>query len=165
MTEELSYQSFFRGLNQFRIDYLVVGGLAVNFHGVPRMTYDIDLMILLERSNILRLIQRLGEWGYRPKMPIDAEELADEAKREMWVGDKGMKAFTFWSDVQPIGEVDVLIDYPLSYEELKARAEIFIVERQRVPVISIKDLIALKVQSGRRQDLSDVEHLLMILEK
>ena len=49
----LDYQTIFKKLNQKKIDYLVVGGLAVNFHGIPRMTYDLDLMILLEPNNIL----------------------------------------------------------------------------------------------------------------
>ena len=54
---DLDYKSIFKELNRLKINYLVVGGLAVNFHGVPRMTYDIDLMILLKSDNILKLIQ------------------------------------------------------------------------------------------------------------
>ena len=50
---ELDYKAIFKELNEAGIDYLVVGGLAVNFHGIPRMTYDIDLMILPEPGNIL----------------------------------------------------------------------------------------------------------------
>jgi hypothetical protein len=56
---ELDYQTIFREFNRLEIDYLVVGGLAVNFHGVPRMTYDIDLMILLQSENILKLLSQL----------------------------------------------------------------------------------------------------------
>ena len=48
MVMDLDYKTIFRELNESGVDYLVVGGLAVNFHGIPRMTYDIDLMILLE---------------------------------------------------------------------------------------------------------------------
>ena len=39
----LDYKKIFKGLNSAGIDYLVVGGLAVNFHGIPRMTYDMDI--------------------------------------------------------------------------------------------------------------------------
>jgi hypothetical protein len=56
---ELDFQTVFKELNGFGIDYLVVGGLAVNFHGVPRMTYDIDLMVLLEREDILKHVTQL----------------------------------------------------------------------------------------------------------
>ena len=93
---DLDYQIIFKELNRLKIDYLVVGGLAVNFHGVPRMTYDIDLMTLLEPENILKLVSKLTKWGYRPKAPIDPRDLADEAKRNSWIQDKGMKAFNFF---------------------------------------------------------------------
>jgi hypothetical protein len=56
---ELDFQTVFKELNGLGIDYLVVGGLAVNFHGVPRMTYDIDLMVLLEREDILKHVTQL----------------------------------------------------------------------------------------------------------
>lgn len=49
---ELDFQRIFHELNELMIDYLVIGGLAVNFYGIPRLTYDIDLMILLEPDNI-----------------------------------------------------------------------------------------------------------------
>jgi hypothetical protein len=42
----LDYKKLFKGLSRAGIDYLVVGGLAVNFHGNPRMTCDLDLMHL-----------------------------------------------------------------------------------------------------------------------
>ena len=49
---ELDYRTIFQLLNDQGIDYLVVGGVAVNIHGVPRMTYDVDLMVSLEGENL-----------------------------------------------------------------------------------------------------------------
>ncbi len=92
---ELDFQTIFKELNGLGIDYLVVGGLAVNFHGVPRMTYDIDLMILLESENILKLVIKLTQWGYRPKIPIDPRDLADEMKRNSWIHEKGRRPLIF----------------------------------------------------------------------
>jgi len=162
---ELDYQTFFRELNEKGIDYLIVGGLAVNFHGVPRMTYDIDLMIHLDAGNINRLIAKLKSWGYVPRAPVQAEKLADEQIRELWIHEKNMRAFSFYSDTQPLGEIDLVIDVPIEYEELKRRANVFDLEGVQVPVISIRDLIELKLKAGRKQDLSDVENLNMILER
>ena len=82
---DLDYKTIFKELNRLKIDYLVVGGLAVNFHGVPRMTYDIDLMMLLQSNNILKPITKLTQWGYKPKIPVDPKDLADRANRELWV--------------------------------------------------------------------------------
>ncbi|MGQ9646967.1 MAG: nucleotidyl transferase AbiEii/AbiGii toxin family protein [Thermodesulfobacteriota bacterium] len=162
---ELNYQAIFRGFSTFGIDYLVVGGLAVNFHGVPRMTYDIDLMILLEPQNIIRLVSRLTEWGYKPKIPVDPRDLADERKRNSWIQDKGMKALNFYSEKLPIGEIDIVLESPISYQELKDRSVKIDLGEIQVPLISIQDLIELKARAGREQDLADVKHLRRILEK
>ena len=163
--KELDYQTIFKELNQVGIDYLVVGGLAVNFHGIPRMTYRIDLMILLEPENILKLVTKLTLWGYRPKIPIDPRDLADETKRTSWVHDKGMKALNFYSETLPIGEIDILIETPIPYEELKNRAIRIELQDVKIPTVSIHDLIELKLRAGRKQDLADVEHLRIVLER
>ena len=162
---ELDYRTIFKEFNKIRIDYLVVGGLAVNLHGVPRMTYDIDLVISLESENILRLVNKLAEWGYRPKFPVDPKDLTDPEKRNAWIREKGMKAMNFYSDTSPIGEIDLLFDLPIPFEGLKQRAVSFELEEDRIPTVSIHDLIELKIQAGRKQDLADVEHLKIILER
>ena len=162
---ELDYQAIFRELNGLGIDYLVVGGLAVNFHGVPRTTYDIDLMILLDPENTLKLVTKLSQWGYRPKIPIDPKDLSDETKRNSWVREKGMKALNFYSETLPIGEIDIVIDSPIPYNELKSRAIKVELQEEKIPTVSIHDLIQLKLKAGRKQDLADVEHLRMVLER
>jgi len=162
---ELDYQTIFQGLNKENIDYLVVGGLAVNFHGIPRMTYDIDLMIHLDPENIRKLVSTFVNWGYRPRVPVNPEDLADEKKRNSWIQDKNMKAFTFYNESQPISEVDLVVESPIPYDELRARAITIRLERERIPVVSIQDLIELKLEAGRKQDISDVENLRTILEK
>jgi predicted nucleotidyltransferase len=162
---DLDFQAIFKELNELGIDYLVVGGLAVNFHGVPRMTYDIDLMILLESENILKLVTKLTQWGYKPKIPIDPKDLADETKRNSWIHEKEMKALNFYSETLPIGEIDIVIDSPIPYKELKSRAIKIELQQERIPIVSIHDLIELKLRAGRKQDLADVEHLRLVLEK
>ncbi len=162
---ELDFQSIFKELNKQKIDYLVVGGLAVNFYGVPRMTYDIDLMILLEAENISKLVMKLTNWGYRPKVPINPKELADEAKRNSWIQEKGMTAVNFYCEKLSIGEIDLIIDSPISYSELKSRAVLIELGKEKIPTVSIHDLIKLKEKSGRKQDIADVEYLKIILER
>lgn len=161
----LDYQTIFKQFNKLGIDYLVVGGLAVNFHGVPRMTYDIDLMILLQPENILKIISKLTQWGYHPKVPIDPKDLADEKKRNAWIRDKGMRALNFYNETLPIGEIDLVLESPIPYDELKGRAIKIELQGEKIPIISIHDLIELKLHAGRKQDLFDVEHLRIILER
>ena len=161
----LDYQTIFKKLNQKKIDYLVVGGLAVNLHGIPRMTYDLDLMILLEPENILEIVAFLSKLGYRPRVPVDPKELADGEKRNSWIEEKNMKAFTFCSDKQPLGEIDLLIDSPVPYSQLKKRAITIEVQGTSIPVVSIPDLIRLKQKTGRKQDISDIQLLKKVFEK
>ena len=162
---ELDYKEIFNELNKLEIDYLVVGGLAVNLFGVPRLTYDIDLMIHLESENIKKLVSKLTQWGYKPKVPIDPFEIADEVKRNLWISNKGLKAFNFYSEHLPVGDIDIIIDSPIPYRDLKERAVKIQIQDVTIPVVSIQDLIELKLRSGRKQDLSDVEYLKIIMEK
>jgi len=159
----LDYRTIFSELNKAKIDYLVVGGLAVNFYGIPRMTYDMDLMIALNSENISKLVSRLTDWGYRPRVPANPKDLIDEKERQTWISEKNMKAFSFFHEKEAIGEIDILIDLPAPYEEFRKRAMLFDLEGTKVPVISIQDLIELKSRAGRQQDLSDVQHLKGIL--
>jgi hypothetical protein len=164
MVVDLDYRGLFQRLNEGQIDYLVVGGLAVNIHGVPRMTYDVDLMVRLEPENVLKLVGLLETLGYRPRVPVAPADLADEAKRRIWIETKEMRAFSFHSDTMTLGEIDIMMDAPFPYPELRQRAILVDLQGVAVPVISLRDLIELKRRSGRRQDLSDVEHLLLIAE-
>ena len=50
-------------LNSHAVDYLVVGGHAVAFHGYPRFTGDIDFWIRPTRDNALRLLDVLNKFG------------------------------------------------------------------------------------------------------
>jgi len=162
---ELDYKTIFKELNELGIDYLVVGGLAVNLFGVPRLTYDIDLMILLETENIRKLVNKITQWGYKPKIPANPMDFADESKRNTWIHEKGMKAFNFFSGHLPVGEIDIVINSPISYKTLKDRAVVIELQEVRIPVVSIHHLIELKLHAGRKQDLSDVEYLKIIIEK
>jgi predicted nucleotidyltransferase len=86
-------------------------------------------------------------------------------KRKLWVLEKGMKTLNFYSETLPIGEIDIVIDTPIPYEELKSRAIRAELQEEKIPTVSIHDLIELKIRADRKQDLADVEHLRMILER
>jgi hypothetical protein len=71
-------------LNDANVRYLIVGGLAVVAHGYVRFTQDIDLVVQLERENVLRAMNALTSIGYRPLIPVEAAQLADETLRQQW---------------------------------------------------------------------------------
>ena len=51
------YIDLLKALYNSKIQYLIVGGVAVNLHGVPRATFDFDLVISTDKSNILSLLE------------------------------------------------------------------------------------------------------------
>jgi hypothetical protein len=156
---QLDYEGLFTALNKAGIQYLLTGGVAVNFHGLPRMTYDVDLIVLLEKENLEKLTALLEGLGYRPRLPVPATELASPAKRAEWQREKGLLAFTFQHPSQPMAEVDVMLDAPAPFEELMTRRQDMPFGQTTVPLIAREDLIASKLVSPRQQDICDVEAL------
>ena len=60
------YLDLFAGLDRRRVDYLLVGGLAMNLHGVPRLTMDVDIVLALDEQNLARFVACAEELGLRP---------------------------------------------------------------------------------------------------
>lgn len=58
------FRDFLRLLNDHDVEYLVVGGHAVSFHGYPRFTHDIDIVLLPHKENAQRLVRALEEFGF-----------------------------------------------------------------------------------------------------
>ena len=61
--------------NAHGIEYLVVGGYALAFHGAPRATGDIDLLVQPELENARRVVAALGDFGF-PSLGLEPQELA-----------------------------------------------------------------------------------------
>ncbi len=59
------YLDVIEGLNRAGVRYTVVGGVAVILHGAPRMTGDLDLAVVLEEENLVRLIEVIEGLGYK----------------------------------------------------------------------------------------------------
>ena len=146
-------------LNAAGVQYLVVGGVAVVLHGHLRTTADLDLVIRLERDNVLRAMRALTALGYRPRAPVPAEAFADQEVRETWVREKGLSVFSLWSSLAPTLEVDLFATEPFDFGEVHARALQVPLETTVAWVVALPDLIALKRQVRRPRDLEDIEAL------
>jgi predicted nucleotidyltransferase len=146
-------------LNAAHVRYLVVGGVAVVLHGYLRTTADLDLVIQLERSNVLRAMRALASLQYRPRAPVAPEDFAERETREAWIGEKGLTVFSLWSPAHPTLEIDLFASEPFDFEAVYARALRVPLERTEATVIGLMDLIALKKQVGRPRDQEDVAAL------
>lgn len=155
----LDYLAIFKNLNEKGIRYIVVGGIAVNLYGIPRMTYDLDLILDLEDENIKKFLRLLKMWGFKPNVPVDIMDFANSNKREDWIKNKNMKAFNLINLEWAISEIDVVIDSPVDYEKGLKRVEHIMLHDVFIPVISIDDLIKMKQITERRQDKADIRYL------
>ena len=140
----LDYLGVFRAFNERGIRYIVVGGLAVNLHGIPRMTYDIDLILDLEDENLRRFLGLLSEWGFKPEVPVDIMEFANKEKRDSWIQDKNMKAFNLVNPDWAMSEIDVVINTPIDYKKGIRNADYILLDDISLPTISMDDLIKMK---------------------
>jgi hypothetical protein len=142
-----------------KIKYLIVGGLSVNLHGIPRVTQDIDIIISLDHENVTAVVSIMKKLGYLPRLPVNSENLADNSIRESWINEKNLIAFTFYNTSDPYKVVDIVISHPLDFDTAYKKMKIKSVQNFQINLISIDDLITMKKFSGRNQDLSDIELL------
>lgn len=153
------YEDIFTKLNERKVKYLVVGGIALVLHGVVRLTADLDLIVKLQTDNLAKFISVMKELGYKPRVPVKAEEFIDPAKRELWIKEKGMRVFSFYHPGKTVALVDVFVDEPIEYRKLEAEQIWIKAGGIKIPVISAKHLIKLKEISGRVQDIADIKAL------
>jgi hypothetical protein len=159
------YLPLFKALNDSGVRYVVAGGVATVLHGYARLTMDIDLFVDLAPDEAARTVRTLQSLGFKPRAPVPAEQLADPAKRKEWIEQKGMTVFSFHNPGNPMLSVDIFVRHPIPFDQLLARAERMVIDDVPVYICSIADLIALKQQAGRPQDLQDIEKLRLIQEK
>jgi hypothetical protein len=147
-------------LNAAKVQYLVVGGLAVNAHGYVRMTMDIDLVIGLRPENITKALHSLSDIGYKTAVPITPEQFADPANRARWRDEKNMRVLKLWNDDYPLTPLDVFVYEPFDFDtEYGAAVRTELRKGLEVPVVRLETLLAMKKEAGRPQDLADITML------
>jgi hypothetical protein len=155
-----SFDAIARALNEASVPFVVVGGIAVIHHGYGRATQDIDLVVRLEKEIVVRAFAALAALGYRPAVPVTAEQFADPATRARWRDEKGMKVLKFWSDQHRETPIDVFIDEPFDFAHEYAAAETHeSAAGVMIRVATLATLLAMKRTAGRPQDLADIDEL------
>jgi hypothetical protein len=156
------YEAIFRGLNGAGTRYLIVGAVAVNLHGIPRMTADLDVMVDLAEPNLRSFVDTMAALGYRPRAPVSAAALLDAAARRAWRETKDMVMFTWIHPDRPYEEVDLFLENPIDFAPAYARRVDVAAGNLSLPIACIQDLIALKRLAGRAQDRSDIAALMQL---
>ena len=155
----MKFADFFEAMTSARVDYVLVGGLAVSLQGVVRGTLDVDVVLAMDNENVSRFIDSARKLGLSPSLPVPIEALQDSVQIDTWYREKHMLAFTL-REAEPAGlVVDVLVRPLVPFEELRAAASHRPFGKASIPVASIRHLIALKTGTGRSIDAQDIEQL------
>ncbi len=139
------FVAFLRLLNAHQVEYLLIGGYAVGYHGYPRPTGDLDVWIATHPDNAARVLQVLAAFGFG-ETGVTADELAaPERVFRMGLPPVRIELQTTISGVQ--------------FADCYARAVRDEIEGVPVRIISLEDLRRNKHAAGRTKDLADLEHL------
>jgi hypothetical protein len=131
------------------VRYALLGGYAVSYHGKPRVTKDLDLLVSGEGDNLARVASALAAFGAPGPVVENARQLG--ATEIVYLG------------IAPV-RVDILRSADgIDAEAAINRAEVATIGGVNVPIIRIEDLIANKRAAGRPQDLADVDLLERVL--
>lgn len=145
MKMSADFADFLKLLTERNVDYLIIGGYAVNHYGYVRNTGDFDIWVRLTDENVESTAEALEEFGYAPK-----EESLPFLKIPGKILRMGMPPFRL--------EVSTSID-GVEFDDCFPRRKTVEHEGMAVNFISYDDLLINKKASGRLKDLADVEEL------
>jgi hypothetical protein len=146
-------------LAESKVDFVLVGGLAVALHGYSRFTVDVDVVLAMDAENLRKFIAAAKQAGLSPSIPVPMESLTQPDLIEQWHREKGMLAFSLrTADIVPL-VLDVLVKPVVPYAELRQQATLLDVGELQIAVASIEHLIAMKTGTDRSKDQIDIEEL------
>lgn len=148
----LDAERILRTLAEHGVDYVLIGGLAVQTHGHVRTTNDADLIPAPHPDNLKKLAAALRS--------LDARVL-NPGEEGIEIDAQMLPRATIWQFASRDGGIDVMHEVPggRSFDELSARALHVQLGDTDVPVVSLDDLIQMKLARGRPVDLADVDSL------
>ncbi len=139
------FKEFLALLNSEKIEYLLVGGYAVSYHGYPRPTGDLDVWVDVRPDSVAKLIEVLAKFGFADAGATP--ELFLTPGRVVRMGVPPVR-------IELLNKVSGL-DFSASY----ARRLEAVLDGVPVRIIARKDLVINKRAAGREKDLNDLKHL------
>jgi predicted nucleotidyltransferase len=142
-------------LAEHRVDFVVVGGIAVQAHGYIRGTGDVDIVprpSLLNLSRLGEVLADLEAEVLRAASPVDVTD-PQLLKRAPLV------ALITRSGRLDLIDIEHLAGAPSSYDQLRTRALVVALEGFQIAVAGLDDLVRMKRAAGRPQDLIDIASL------
>ena len=155
MAEVFDARAIFRVLAEHGVEYIVVGGLAVQTHGFLRSTVDLDIVPRPDLANLSRLGEALISMDARVFRSTQAVNVADPHL---------LRRASLVPLMTEHGRLDVLnvactTGLTADYQAVRDRAVEVDLDGTQLAVIGLDDLIRMKRSAGREQDLADIRGL------
>lgn len=139
------FKEFIQLLNKNQVEYLVVGGYAVGFHGYPRYTGDIDIWINPLKTNVNKMASVLEEFGFSPQhFNIEDFRIKDNIVRIGF----------------PPNRIDLMVSIDgVIFNDCFPNRSVVDLGEMKVNFIGFKDLIKNKKACNRTKDKIDLKNL------
>jgi len=139
------FKELLKLFTEHKVEFVIVGGYALAFHGHPRMTGDIDLLVGVETENSQKILEALKDFGF---------------------GSLGLKQSDFTKPGQvvqlgyPPKRIDIMTSIDgVSWEQIKKNAVYSSLDNLSIAFISLDDFLENKRATGRPKDIADAEAL------
>lgn len=141
------YKKFLLLLLKHKVEFILVGGYAVIYHGYARTTGDMDIWLKPNNTNRNKLINALNEYGIIKEDTEILKNIDFNTTQVFHIGKEPTK-IDFLTKIQGV-----------SYAEADKEKIYFPLENKKIPIIQYHHLIISKNLSGRTKDKADVEEL------
>jgi predicted nucleotidyltransferase len=154
---ELDIQGILAELVRDDVDFLIIGGVAVGFHGYIRATKDVDVVPSPDPENLTRLAAVLR----RLDAEIEGAQEFGDGELPDPLNPEGLALGGNWILRTRLGRLDLMqwIGDSALWAKLSPAAVTAEIGNLTVKVVSYGDLVALKELAGRPEDLTDLERL------
>jgi predicted nucleotidyltransferase len=147
------HRHLLKRLVEFEVDFIIIGGYAVNFYGYNRPTGDMDIWLRPDDENKDKFIEMLRSEGFS-KVSINAVAKLNFEKPNVFHLGKPPNRIDFLTKISRV-------DFDAAWK----RKKMLVVDTVSIPVIHLHDLILAKTGTGRTRDKADIEELQKINRK
>ncbi len=141
------HQLWIKNLISANVDFIIIGGYSVIFHGYKRTTGDIDIWLKPDNSNKERLLGVLRQFNYAEEDILEIAAL-DFNDRLVFSIDEAPEKIDFLTYINLV-----------NYDDADKNKIIAEVDGMHIPFLHMNDLVLSKMNTGRPKDIADIDML------
>ncbi len=131
-------------LNDLKSNYAIIGAIAAGIYGLPRTTYDIDVIVNIEKIKLIPFLERLQDSGFDFNKEHLLKELTD-----------GYLSEVYYKNIR----IDIFLPILPYFNQVIKKALTFNLWGKDLKFATAEDIIILKIISGREGDIEDIERI------